>query len=390
MPDTFDNPGLFTGHPAPVSASPASPTVKIVYTLSMAGQKSSMMSGGDGRRLQIVEVPATDELLAQAVVRKDGSSWIYLSHHFSNSELEELGLPLPDSPNGRHLVCPRLFGFVDDYTLKVTMEDRLQDHESYDFDAPLKNPASYVLDVPKLNEAEENRAKKRAAEMAESRDEPRRKAKEEEDRRSEEIAKSKAKAREREQIRLQCRDAWIREHGSGRLKKLLEADLLDLDITLYDKERIALELGDGWILGLDEHDASPIEEAPAEHELDALLVVRKRWPEDRTIQLMEAYDLDEGRQGVTVARFLSWDPRRLALKFVHPPVPEASSSPSPSYGSLPRNRAARSSLQKISSRKKTVRKKAVRPRKNPRKQRPKSRKDSGFVDKWTKAIKKIK
>jgi hypothetical protein len=390
------------GQPALSVAVRGSTVIRIAYTLSVEGQKSSLLSGGNGKRLQIREIPATAELIAHSVIRKDGSSWIYLSHHFSNPELEELGLPLPDSPNGRHLVCERRFGSVDEDTLKITMEERLHDHESYDFDGLLEDPAGYVLSIPSLNKAEECRARKRAASMRKRRDGRVREERKEEDRERKEIAKREAAAREGEQLRLRERDDWIREHGSGLLKKLLLAGMLDSDRTLYDRERIVSEIGEGWILRSDNQNIPPRED-PAEHELDALLDERRRRPGDPSICLRQTLVDDGGwRYKPIVAMQVPWNPLLTAIKFVPPPA--LKSPPSPIPGQLPQNGVPRLSRQGGVGRKKAVRGKGCLRRqarqaameleqahssRRPRKPKPGKSKGSDSVGKWTKAIKKI-
>lgn len=49
-------------------------TIKITYDLSENGRRASLLAGGDGREHQVVEVPATPELLAIAHIATDGSA----------------------------------------------------------------------------------------------------------------------------------------------------------------------------------------------------------------------------------------------------------------------------------------------------------------------------
>jgi len=56
--------------------------------------------------------------------------------------------------------------------------------------------------------------------------------------RSESAAKAEAEKAER--------DAWIREHGSDRLKKALELGFADQSMGLYRNERLALEYEESW------------------------------------------------------------------------------------------------------------------------------------------------
>jgi hypothetical protein len=58
--------------------------VKIVYSLSEKGRKASLLAGGDGKRVQTIEAPATKELLELADVGDSGEAtwrlegyWVY-------------------------------------------------------------------------------------------------------------------------------------------------------------------------------------------------------------------------------------------------------------------------------------------------------------------------
>lgn len=313
-------------------------SIRIAYTLSDKGQKASLLSGGDGKRLQIVEVPATAELLEKAVLRFDGSPWIYLSHHFSNSELEVLGLPVPTlHSNGRHIVCARRFGSVDEHTFKVTLEERLYDRASYDFDAPLEDPAGYVVKIPRMNKIERRKAVKRASRLKhcqimqkrkEMRQNQGEKGKgegkgdreaEADDRVAEETAKREALVRV--ETRRQDRDKWIREHGSARLKKLLEAELLDSDPLLYDRERIVFEMGEGWELWVNHHMVDKNVTQPPEYALDALLDERAcRLPDfnPRLVKAHKSSDLYTSLWAILMT--VLWEKSKGALKFIDLPV----------------------------------------------------------------------
>lgn len=57
-------------------------TVKLIYRLSDAGRKASILTGGDGRQEQVVEVPITEELMSLTHVHTAGDiAPIYVGFH---------------------------------------------------------------------------------------------------------------------------------------------------------------------------------------------------------------------------------------------------------------------------------------------------------------------
>jgi hypothetical protein len=73
--------------------------------------------------------------------------------------------------------------------------------------------------------------------------------------------------------------AWIKEHGSPRLKKAVEAGILWQIRGAYRSERLAIELP-GWMFLSDEkQDHISDRLNPSENEIDAFIEAKKRWPE---------------------------------------------------------------------------------------------------------------
>lgn len=75
------------------------------------------------------------------------------------------------------------------------------------------------------------------------------------------------------------RDAWIGAHGSTRLKKGLATGMIDKLGGAYLDERIAHDLGEGWVNWQTADEPKSNDRLnPEESELDALAEARQKWP----------------------------------------------------------------------------------------------------------------
>lgn len=121
------------------------------------------------------------------------------------------------------------------------------------------------------------------------------------------------------------RDHWIREYGSPRLKKALDAGLSDKMRGVYRDERIACELGEDWI-SWDTVDGGKDTDRinPTESELDALLAAQAKWPKERldlqirSIWSNESND-EEGEQSYwrpALMMRLPWDIGLWAVRYL--------------------------------------------------------------------------
>ncbi len=153
--------------PANAVASPHTETkidgkaaIEVVYTLSEAGRKLSILTGGNGRRFQFVIVPATEELLRLATVTETGEAYIFLNPHIPN-DVNVLG-----SEHGWDLVkmaqagfqfpCPRRMSVVECINFQYTAQLVPLDYKSptvqpvsFDFEMPFSTDAllAYLLDL---------------------------------------------------------------------------------------------------------------------------------------------------------------------------------------------------------------------------------------------------
>jgi hypothetical protein len=117
------------------------------------------------------------------------------------------------------------------------------------------------------------------------------------------------------------RDRWIREHGSARLKKYLDAGMVGRAADLYADERRWLELP-GWEWdrdSLEDRDARQLSEAA----VDALLEARARWPlgETELLEMRQVADKDDEDEGYEypwreVIRMRCSFDDRLVIRFV--------------------------------------------------------------------------
>lgn len=117
--------------------------------------------------------------------------------------------------------------------------------------------------------------------------------------------------------------AWVRAHGSPRLKLILDAGMLDNSMAVYHEERTAIELPEGY-----KYRANPwtdIRRNPTEAEVIALLEERKTYPGAALINL--ATVKPGTKPGIKLQRHhlqwtpaitipLPWEPKRTAVKIL--------------------------------------------------------------------------
>ncbi len=115
-----------------------------------------------------------------------------------------------------------------------------------------------------------------------------------------------------------AREAWVSEHGSTRLRKALDAGLLEQSATVYREERLAFERP-GWV-GLGARDEVSEIHNPSEAALDVLFGVREIFRSARLVSVRHAEDPRAWREAVSVSDPFGPDdlPPRAALRFVHP------------------------------------------------------------------------
>lgn len=61
--------------------------VRIEYLLNETGRKKSLLEGGDGKELQIIEADITPEILERAAVHEDGSAVLKVSYIATDAEI---------------------------------------------------------------------------------------------------------------------------------------------------------------------------------------------------------------------------------------------------------------------------------------------------------------
>lgn len=296
-------------------------TVKMIYKLTENGQRASLLAGGNGKPMQVVEIPATPETLAIARIKSDGSAWI----------IAAAAATIPGDKYEDKGACA--------YYL-VTSDGKVADGTSYGRDflsAPPADPMAHALAIPAENARRKAEAEAQAAEvlatiakeqegklatskvmLAEWLQDPKRGASTsyfstsgkialysgeesgtvtdvvldasdtaillaELDRRKSALADQRAKIAAAKDVAetaaIADRDAWIAAHGSPRLKKGLATGMIDKMGTVYLDERIAHDLGDDW----SSWQAAPEPKVnarlnPEETELDALAEARAKWP----------------------------------------------------------------------------------------------------------------
>jgi hypothetical protein len=140
------------------------PTVTVVYSLSEAGRKYSLLNHGDGHHFQFIILHATKELLDLATITESGEAYIFLNPHIPY-DVGPLGnqygwdlIKLRQA--GFQFSCPRRKAIVRKHNLKWEGVLVALDHESpdtlahhFDYDKPFTSNeiATYVLSIPKEN-----------------------------------------------------------------------------------------------------------------------------------------------------------------------------------------------------------------------------------------------
>lgn len=322
----------------PADARPTDgPIIHIVYTLSEKGRKISLMTGGDGRRFQYVITPATPELLKIATVHDTGSAWIYLTGVIPNDIAilgRDYGLELGKHPSPP---CPRRKATIhhENFTREALLvpldfERPGQDH-LFDYDKPFL--AWELLEYIGKIEFENLEALREAALLAD-------KANKEQDtyfleqrriggaklsewlthpdqlghvknhgpagyhlvaingddcylddidikvftaeidkRQQQRDDTRKARELSEHQAFVEERNSWIANNGSVRLKKALQAGLLDTLTSVVEEERIKHTLGPEWIIvrRLLDFGTNDILN-PHETHIDELLKLQAAWP----------------------------------------------------------------------------------------------------------------
>lgn len=309
-------------------------TMRIAYCLNEAGRRASLLAGGNGKELQISEVPLSAALLELAAVREDGSAWIYVTS-MRGTHRGQCGEPLN--------LTSRYPGLLKAYKLSHDGVAVFSE-EVEAIDVPPTDVAEWVLGIPWDNQQRENvlRAKAdenlrrkheeweafaavRAAQIATWLADPslpgesgwgevklqasngwvtiaqpsadlvaevkRREAERKECERLRREAEEKVKAAEAAAYYENCAK-WVRAHGSERLRKALEMGLLDSSMTVYREERMALEFP-GWRRDCRHtHHEGEIRN-PSLKALELLERVRKDLPEAELVTVREDYEEDD-------------------------------------------------------------------------------------------------
>lgn len=337
--------------------------IKIIYKLDENGRRASLLAGGDGRMLQVVEVPATVELLEIATITSDGSAWIATTY-LNREDGCAVGYPGASLENTYWGGPPSLYKQFFAHLTGVSEAG----FPSLYLSMPPTDPAAWALSI-----AADNQKRKEEAEAAFKADEARRQqAREAEAQKERAIvadwraggfsgrlyetsavlyfskgsgqtvsslehaelealrplveernaaeARREAEAEAAKQAALEAARAemifWIRDHGSERLKKAVEANVENQCRGVYRDERLALELP-GWQWLDDDAEISDARN-PSEAALDALLEARRSQGEKvKLCKVRESCDenLDEEAEDnpwrEALVSSVGWAPRRV-------------------------------------------------------------------------------
>lgn len=256
--------------------------VEVTYTLTEAGQKASLLTGGDGKREQKIKIEATPELLAIAHVRHDGTAWI--------SGFRDLDAPIPEpaadwvlrklaEEEAAHKAravaqaAEQAKDFADKVTLQTALVEAAEadpEKVTTEYSGRYTVPGKGTIDRTWSAGPPELKARiEQVCTLLDNIQKTRKEAKEQREREAVEAAESE-------------RARWIRAHGSERLKLGLSLNMLNKLNNVYEEERLALEFpnADGFDGGAwdDREILNPSEEA-----LQTLAHVRKHDPDAKLI-----------------------------------------------------------------------------------------------------------
>lgn len=215
--------------------------VKIIYSLSEKGRKASLLAGGDGNAEQIIESPATKELLELARVKDNGEALLNLDSYWVYAEPKIVGVY--DFSHYRHDVTD---GFYESHKPEIVMERKNKHYPEFDepqtADSLLKFHRAKMAEIEAHNAEMEARAKeleKLLPEKVNLWEKAVQEKKEHIKRIQQEAEERKAKEAESKAAYENNRQEWILVHGSQYLKDCLE---LGIKANLeYVVERTAME-----------------------------------------------------------------------------------------------------------------------------------------------------
>jgi hypothetical protein len=320
-------------------------TIKISYKLDETGRRASLLAGGNGREEQTVDVEATPELMALATVDAEGRAGYYLAdwgYGFQARRSVRHQAPLAPADAAQQMQAEAVVRAAavvaedarearekaKEASEKLSLwrrlatealrdrsyRTRVSDGGDITRDYGYRNPHTTYASECGAPKAEIDALVSAWAPIETARIENERLA-DERDRASEAAAKARAQAAVDE------RDAWIRANGSRRLRKGLDAGLVDQMRGVYRDERIAHALGVGWIAWKDAEE-SEIEELlnPDEARLDALAEAQARFPAAADVRLRSVGIVDEDGGETTWRPALvldcPWDLKVTAIKYL--------------------------------------------------------------------------
>lgn len=189
--------------------------VKVTYWLSEAGQKNSLLAGGDGKHEQVFETPATERLIKMAKVSWDGEMTLEVKigkprYKITNSYPKVTGIGEIDGN-----CCQEIITGVERPSYSYSIGMLLDEPQTIDsilakYDAADKLFWDMEKAIPEENKKLEYNYKKRLAEVTARY----------------EKKQAEAVAIEAERVtREQEKADWIMKYGSDYLKDCLELDV---------------------------------------------------------------------------------------------------------------------------------------------------------------------
>ena len=322
-------------------------TVSIYYKLSKEGQRDAVRKGVEPTQIQKIDVP--DELcldlIDQMSISPDGQKAIFL--HMIYNEVpapwknnctnvtwmaarpkwgvlwDRIQKPeyVPSAPDARYLpkvkkISPHSKPIIvgDDSYPGIILEPA-SNHPAEDVAHEQDSILIKIREIAAHNKALQEKVNKANAEYKVIWDQAREKAKAEYEKSMAEYEDLRARLEKYQEEKKRKAHLevveWIETHGSPRLKKALEANMIDRCRGVYNSERVKHDLGNDWLLDYEmqerlypdwEDDLKDVIN-PSEELLDAILKAEKieSLTNLETFYLPENYDYDQGAVYVILA-----------------------------------------------------------------------------------------
>jgi hypothetical protein len=278
--------------------------VKVIYGLSEAGRKENLLAGGNGKQIQYLNVPATQELIGLSNVDADGNITLVVAipeFYIDNDFHRTLSQIKSRTKNHQYCFANTKDKYNKDVEYLLTMFDSTQtiDMILQQYRQALTIKKELTIALVDINTQEQIQAEEEKKQLQKT-NELAQKEQEEKER------KEKAEKEKRKQEKTN----WITAHGSQYLKDCLELGQYAHKDYVY--ERAEFEFPE-YKLDYNNSAAWDTKYSPSQKALDELKLLRQRKIESDIVYLTtdvdgeeydSVYDGDVKPEAVVIRNFL--------------------------------------------------------------------------------------